>query len=140
LEKQLIVRIITHGTINTLHPTAPLVEFIDQEHLMDIMASQAIGSCEHHACKGRHGHSIAQTVEAGTLEGGAAITVIAVDVLGSDMPVGLRGDIIVETAQLLVNSLLLLLTAGRDTDVESDFHGEPPEHAMGQDRGLLRVP
>jgi hypothetical protein len=46
----------------------------------------------------------------------------------------------VQAAELLLNRLMLLLTTGRDTPVESDFHGIPPDDAMAQGLCLRSVP
>ena len=105
------MRIVIHRALDKLDPTAALGEFIDQEHLMDIVAGQAIGSRHHNAFHGRQGGSIAEAIKPRTLEGGTAITVIAVDMLIGDMPVRVRRDVVTQAAQLLFDRLLLLLTA-----------------------------
>jgi hypothetical protein len=46
----------------------------------------------------------------------------------------------VQAAELLLNRLMLLLTTGRDTPGESDFHGIPPDDAMAQGSCLRSVP
>ena len=97
-------------SLDKLDATAPLGEFIDQEHLMDIVASQAIRGCDQDAFNDCHGDAISQPVEPRSLESGAAVSVVAVDVLVGDMPIGVRGDSVTETAKLLVNRLVLLLT------------------------------
>ena len=111
LEEQLVMRIVIHRALDKLDPTAALDEFIDQEHLMDIVAGQAIGSCDHHACNSRQGGSIAEAIKTRTLEGSTAIAVIAVDMLLGDMPVGVRRDVVTQAAELLFDRLLLVLTA-----------------------------
>jgi hypothetical protein len=105
------MRIVIHRAIDKLDPTAALGEFIDQEHLMDIVAGQAIGSCDHHACNSRQGGSVAEVIKTRTLEGRTALAVIAVDMLLGDMPVGVRRDVFTQAAELLFDRLLLLLTA-----------------------------
>ena len=87
LQQQLIMRIITHGPLDKLDPTATLGEFIDQEHLMHIVACQAIGRGDQHTFKGGHGRPVAEAIETGTLECGTAVAVIAIDVLVGDMPI-----------------------------------------------------
>jgi|SRR5215475_2334517 len=134
------MRIITHWPLDKLDPTAALGEFVDQEHLMHIIAGQAIWGGDQDAVKGRHGGPIPETIETGTVECGPAIAIIPIDVLIGDMPLGMRGHVIAEATHLLVNRLLLLLTACRNTDVESDFHGVPPDQALAQNQGLPGVP
>jgi hypothetical protein len=131
---------ITHGTLNTLDPPAALGEFLDQEHLRHIIAGSAIRGGDQETFKGCHGGSIPEAIETGTVEGGPAIAVITIDVLFGDMPLGVRRHGGAEATQWLGNRLLLLLTARRDTDVQSDFHGVPPDEALAQGKCLLCVP
>jgi len=134
------MRIITHGPLDKLDTTAPLGEFVDQEHLMYIVPCQAIGRSHQHAFKGRHRYPVSESIKTGTLEGGTAIAVIAIDVLVCNMPLRLERHVGVQAAELLLNRLMLLLTTGRDTHVESDFHGIPPDDAMAQGSCLRSVP
>lgn len=101
---------IAHRSLDKLDSTAPLGAFIHQEPLMHIGASQSIRSREQNTCKGRQGDSISETIETRTLEGGAAVAVIAVEVLVTSVPIGLGGDRVVATAELLIDRLVLLLT------------------------------
>jgi hypothetical protein len=105
------MRIVIHRAIDQLDPTAALGAFIDQEHLMDIVAGQAIGSCDHHACNRRQGGSVAEVIKTRTLEGSTALAVIAGDRLLGDRPVGVRRDVVTQAAELLFDRLLLVLTA-----------------------------
>src|SRR5215467_16217613 len=102
--------IVIHRTLDTLDPTATLGEFIDQEHLMDVVAGQAIGGCDHHAGNSRHRGAIAEAIQPRALQGGPAMAIIAVDMLLGNMPVWVRRDVVTQTAQLLFDRLLLLLT------------------------------
>jgi hypothetical protein len=104
--------ILTHRPLDTLDATAALSKFIAQEHLMDVIARQAIGRREDDTFKGGHCYPIAQPVEPGPLKGSATIAVITVDMLVSHMPVGLSRDVGVQPAELLLNRLLLLLPGG----------------------------
>jgi len=110
LSQELIVRIITHGTFDERNLTAALSEFIDQEHLMHIVASEAIRSRDHEAFKGGHGGSVPQPIEARTVALGPAIAVIAREMFLGQMPLRLASHMRVQAHQLLLNRLLLLLT------------------------------
>src|SRR5580765_8472641 len=129
------MRIITHGPLDKLDTTATLGEFVDQEHLMHRVPCEAIGRSHQHACKGGHRCPVSESVKTGTLERGAAGAVIAINVCVCTMPIRLERHVGVQAAALLLNRLMLLLTTGRDTYVESDFHGIPPEDAMAQGYG-----
>jgi hypothetical protein len=104
------MRIITHGPLDKLDATATLGEFIDQEHLMDIVARSTIRGGDQHICKGGHGSPISESIKTGALECGATIAVITVDVLIGHRPIGVRRNVIAETTELLFNRLVLLLT------------------------------
>jgi len=52
LQQELIVRVLTHGSIDTFYLASSSFEFLNQEHLMDRVASQAIGGGDDHPIKG----------------------------------------------------------------------------------------
>src|SRR5262249_2948566 len=97
------MRIITPRPLAKLDPTAALGACVDKEHLMHIIAGQAIWGGDQEACKGRHGGPIPETIETGPVECGPAIAIIPIDVRIGDMPLGMRGHVIAESTQLLVN-------------------------------------
>ena len=134
------MRIITHGALDTLDTAATLGAFINQEHLMHIVPCEALGRSQQHACKGGHRCPVSESVKTGTLERGATVAVIAIDVLVCNMPIRLERHVGVQAAELLRHRLLLWLTTGRDTHGESDFHGIPPDDAMAQGSCLRSVP
>jgi hypothetical protein len=140
LQEQLIMGIVTHGTLDTLNPTAALGECIDQEHLMHRIAGETIWGGHQDTCKGRHSGPLPEAIEPRPVQCRPAITIITIDVLFGDMPIGVRHTVVPEATQWLVNRLLLVLTARRDTDVESDFQGIPPDDAMAQGFCLRSVP
>ena len=63
-----------------------------------------------------------------------------IQALVCNMPIRLERHVGVQAAELLLNRLMLLLTTGRDTHVESNFHGIPPDDAMAQGYCLRSVP
>lgn len=103
LEQELVMRVITHRAIQKLDLAAALGEFVDQQHLMDIVARQAIGSGNQHALEGRKGSTITQAIQTGAVKLGATIPIIAIDVLVGQMPLGMLGDMGAQAVQLLVN-------------------------------------
>ena len=88
LEPELIVRILTHGPVQELDPTAPLREFLDEEHVVDIVAGQPIGGREQDPFKGGQGGTIPQPIQARTIQLGPTFTIVPVDVFLSHMPIG----------------------------------------------------
>jgi hypothetical protein len=140
LEQELIVRILTHRPVQELDLTAPLGEFVDEEHLMDIVTCQPVGSGHEHQVKGGQGRAIPQPIQTRPVEFGPTIAVIAVDMFLRKMPVGPRREVLAKADQLLFNGLRLLLSGGRDTDIQSHFHGTPPAGVMAQDTCLRGHP
>ena len=134
------MRIITHGPFDTCDPTTPLAECIDQEHLVHIVTRSTIRGGDQDPCKSGQGRPIPEAIETGAIELGHALAVIAIDMLVGNVPLGVRCHRVSEATQLMCNRLLLLLTRRRDTGVESDFHGNPPDEAMAQDSCLRSVP
>ena len=140
VSKELLMRSITHGPLDTLDATATLGAFVDHEPLRHIVTRSAIGRSHQHACTGGHRRPVSESVQTGTLERGAAGAVIAIEVRVCTMPIRLERHVGVQAAAWWLHRLLLLLTTGRDTHGESDCHGTPPDDAMVQDCCLLRVP
>ena len=86
LEQELIVRVLTHRPVQALDLTAPLGEFVNEEHLMHIVAGPPIGGREQDPCKGGQGGAIPQPIQAGPIQLGPTITIVAVDMFLSQMP------------------------------------------------------
>ena len=104
------MRVIAHRPLDKLDATPALGEFIYQEHLMHRVTSQPIRGGEYDTCKGCRGDAVSETIETGALERGTTVAIITVDVLITDMPIGLGRNRGMETAELLIDRLVLLLT------------------------------
>jgi hypothetical protein len=140
LEQELIVGVLTHGPVQELARTASLGEFLDEEPLMHIVAGQAIRSGQQDPLEDGQGGPIPPPIQTRPMQLGPAIAVIAVDVCLGQLPIRLGRHIRAKPGQLLVNRLRLLLTGGRDTDIQGDFHGTPPAGVMAQDTCLRDRP
>ncbi|MCZ7568888.1 MAG: hypothetical protein M5U01_09925 [Ardenticatenaceae bacterium] len=127
LQQQLIVRVIRHRPLQKLDRAPHLIEFINNEHLMDRVARQAIWRHDHEAGKRAARRLIAQAVQTGTIEPRPTDAIIAVDVLLGKMPVRMIGDRGAKPLELLLDGLSLSLPVGRHTRIQSDFHEGPPE-------------
>ena len=112
LEQKLIMRILTHRALQELHLTPSLGECIDQQHLMDIVACQAIGGREEDPLKGGHGHPIPSPVPSGPIALGPTGAIIALEVLLGEVPSRLGHDVRTEPFELLGDRLGVLLTGG----------------------------
>jgi len=86
------VRVVAHGAIHERDSTAPLRQFVDEEHLMDIGARESIGRGEHHTLKGRERRVVAQPVQARPAQLGPAVAIVPVNVLLGEAPLRVRGD------------------------------------------------
>jgi len=107
---------------------------------MHRVARYTIRGGDDHPCKGGHGRPIPEAIETGTGECGPALAGVARDRLVGDMPIGWRRTVVAEATQVVCKRLLRLLTRRRDTGVERDCHGTPPEDAMAQGWCLRGVP
>src|SRR5579883_752462 len=56
VEQKLIVRIVAHGPIHELHLAAASFKFFNQQHLVDIVASESVRSSDDDAIKSCSSH------------------------------------------------------------------------------------
>jgi hypothetical protein len=73
------MRIIIHGAIEKLHLTPVLREFLNHEHLMDIVAGQAIWRRDEGTLEDRQGRLVPKPVQARAVELGPTLAIITVD-------------------------------------------------------------
>jgi hypothetical protein len=69
---------------------------------------------------------VAEPIQTRPIQSGATVAIVTIDMLFGQLPVGLRRDSRLQTLELLVNRLGLLLPCGRDPGVECHVHGLPP--------------
>jgi hypothetical protein len=125
LQKELIMRILAHGPIEKLDFAADLGELVDQQHLVNVIASETIGSGEQHAIQFAIARSITEAVKARSFEGRTTVAVVAEDVSRAEGPT-LSLNVALKAVELLVNRLEENLVGGRDSDIHSYSHGGPP--------------
>jgi hypothetical protein len=94
VEQELIMRGITHRTIQQLNAASALTACVDEEPLMHGVTGQTIWGRDAHLCKGRPSGPVPPPLQPWALELGPALAVIAVDRLLGQMPVGLHRDIL----------------------------------------------
>src|SRR6266496_444843 len=124
------MRVITHRSIQKLDLAAAPFQFVDQQHLMDIVARQAIGCSDQEQLEGGKRSAITQAIQTRPVEFGPTISIITVNVLVGQMPVRLLGHMCPQAVKLLVDRLGLLLAAGRDAGIQCDFHGIAPSEMV----------
>lgn len=100
------MRVLTHGPIEKLDLTARACELVEQHHLLDIVARQAVGCGKDDAIQRVISRSVTQPVEPWASEGCATVAVVTVDVVNEECP-ALGLDVRLETVKLLVNHLEL---------------------------------
>ncbi len=64
LQQQLVVGVVTHGTVKELHEAAEALQFFEQEHLVHILARQAVWGGDEDVLHLRRGNCIAQRIQA----------------------------------------------------------------------------
>ncbi len=80
------MEILAHGTIDKLDLAACLFQFLDQEHLMDIGASQAIWGCDDHPIKGGTSDLIPQSVQSWATQTRGTFAIISKNVFVLPLP------------------------------------------------------
>src|ERR671911_2071181 len=125
LQEQLVVRLGAHRSLHELHPAASLLELLDEDHLVNVVARQPIWGKHHDDLELPQARLVAQGVEGGSLQRSAAVTVVAEDILFRQLPCLLLG-VFTLLLQLLLDRLEPDLSRGRDPDVCRHPHGTPP--------------
>src|SRR5689334_19611907 len=101
------------------------LQFLDQQHLMHVVARQAVWRGDHDAIQPAARGGIAQSVQAGTPEAGAAVAVVAKDVLLHQLPAASQ-SMGAQALKLLLNGLRLSLTPARNPGIGGYLHGGSP--------------
>jgi hypothetical protein len=83
LEQEVIVRGVAHRLVEELDRRAGALQFFEQEHLVDVVAGEAVGGGDEDAVVVIESHLIAQAVEGGAVEGSAAAPLVTEDVFVS---------------------------------------------------------
>jgi hypothetical protein len=91
LQQQLVVWILAHRPIEELDHRAISLQFFDQQHLMHVVARQPIRRGDQDAVQSGTRGDIAQAVQTRAPEAGAAVAIVAKDVLLHQVPVAGRG-------------------------------------------------
>jgi hypothetical protein len=119
------VRVLGHRPVEELDLATVRLQFLEQEHPVDVVAGQPVGVGEDDPVERGHGHPVAEAVEPWPLEGGPAVPVVTEDVLLREVLAG-RLDVAPEPIDLLVDGLRLGLPLGRDADVDRGPHRWSP--------------
>jgi len=116
LQEQLIIRIVREGVLEKDHLTAHTAELFEQEDLIGILASQAIGTPHGHQGKGALVSCVAEPVERWAIQTGSAPPFITVDMVRVYLMALLR-DPGTEGRELTGDGLLPFLAPGGDAGI-----------------------
>jgi hypothetical protein len=142
LQQQLVVRVAAHRPVEEHHLRPVLLQLLDQEHLVHVVARQPVRRGDQDAVQPGTRRGVAQAVQARAPEARAAVAVVAEDVLRRQGP-ALRRGMGVQAIELLLSGLRLDLALGRDPGVRGYLHdgcppGRPVERPGG--RAVQRPP
>ena len=128
LQQQMVVRVVAHGPVQELGCAAGTSPFLQEHHLVDVVARQAVGRRDQHAVDLAALDGVAQAVEPWAHQRGTAVAVVAEHMGGVEGPAlgGMRADMGDKARELLFNGLVLDLMAGRNAAVDRYAHGVPP--------------
>lgn len=119
------MRVVTHGPIHKLHLTSTPFKFLDEQHLVDIVASQSIRSSDDHSIKSRTSDLFSLSIKTWPTEFGSTVAVIAKK--GPFLPCPSLGFMILaQTVELLFDGLGLSLSLCRNADVDRNVHRDSP--------------
>src|SRR3954468_15003248 len=113
LQQQLVVRVLAHRPVEELDHRAMSLQFLDEQHLMHIVARQAVWRGDQDAVQPGARGGIAQSVQAGAPEAGTAVAVVTEDVFLHQLPAASR-SMVAQAVKLLLNGLRLSLTPARN--------------------------
>jgi hypothetical protein len=81
LEQELIVWILTHGSLHELDLATSSLQFFDEQHLMHILASESIWGGDDEPIKGCTTDLLSKPVESWAAQACSAVSIIAKDIL-----------------------------------------------------------
>jgi hypothetical protein len=122
LGHQLLMGIVAERPVTNHHPHATALQLLQDHHLLHEVASQPVRRADHHEIKRGSCRVVAQRVQTGTVQPGAAAAVVAEDVLGGDGPSVVGRDVALELDDSLLDGLGLLLPLGRHAHIQRRSH------------------
>ena len=139
LQQKLIVRVGAHRPVQELDLAATAGQLVDQQHLMDVVAGQPVRRGHQDNVQLSQRRVIAEPVQPRPADTGAAVAVIAVDVLVLQVPAALRGRG-AQPVKLLLDALRLGLAGGRDPRIRRHSHQRPPQRSASGRAGCPAGP
>ena len=122
LQQQVVLGRGPDRAIEEDHLRAGMSELLEQQNLMRIAAGEAIRGMDVEEIDGRQRDEVAQTLQGGADQAGAAVAVVDEPQIVPDAMAVLRGAR-GQLRQLAVDGVMLSLLVGRDPGVEGDLQG-----------------
>jgi hypothetical protein len=130
LQQELVVRVVRNRALQEHDLDAGAAELLEQQDLVGVLAREAVGAEHRHDIDRAVVGGVAQGVETGPVEVGAAVALVAEDVLG-DEGVPLLAGPGAQGGELAVDGLLAFLAFGGHPSVDGRAHGSSPGHRGG---------
>src|SRR3712207_4908133 len=125
LQQELVVGILAHRPLHELYSAAALLQFLEEQHLVDVLARQPVRRGNQQHLELGHRRRIPQGVESGAIQARTAVALVEVDVLFLKSETFLLG-IRLEPLYLLTDVLSSRLAWGRNPSVDCRTHHSPP--------------
>jgi len=140
LKQELVMGIILlHRAFQELDITTQLFQFLDQQNLMYVFAGQSIRCGYQDQLEWCHAGGIPQPIQTRTIEPRTRVTIVAINMLRCQLPIGVLSYSCMKSLNLLFNALTLHLTVGRYSGIKGDFHGLSPDWVIPEVVGLRSV-
>src|SRR3990172_9356759 len=141
LKQELVMWIILlHRALQKLDVTPQFVHLLDQQNLMNVFTCPSIRCGNQDQFESCHAGGISQPIQARTIELGTRVTIVAINMLRCQLPIGILSYSLLQSLNLLFNALTLHLTVGRYSGIKSDFHGHSPDWVIPGVVGPRSVP
>ena len=102
----MVVRVVTHGAVEKLYLATHLAQFLDEDHLMNIVAGKSIWRREQQAIQLAIAGFVAQPVQPGASQRGPTVAIVTEDAILSQYPT-LALHVAAQACKLLLNRLVL---------------------------------
>src|SRR5258706_3641973 len=116
---------MAHWSVHKLHLTPTSFKFFNEQHLMNVVASEPIRSSNDHTIKYCTSHLLSQSIKTWTAQLCSTVAIVAKDVLFLPQP-SLAFMIFSHAVELLFDCSCLCLSLCRNADVDRDIHRHSP--------------
>jgi hypothetical protein len=122
LGHQLLVRVVAQGPVTEHHPHPAALQLLHDHHLVHEVAGQPVRRADQDRVERRPRRVVTKRVQTRAVQPGAAVAVVAKDVLGGDRPPLVGRNPRAQLGDLLLDGLGLLLAVGGHAHVQRRSH------------------